>query len=62
MKIKKVSLELGSGGRMMRDFIDQHIVKSFKNPILDELADAAFLPNQMAFTTDSYVVDPICFP
>ncbi len=62
MKIKKVSLELGTGGRMMRDFIDQHIVKSFKNPILDELADAAFLPNQMAFTTDSYVVDPVFFP
>jgi hydrogenase expression/formation protein HypE len=59
---KKVSLELGSGGKMMRDFIDQHIVKSFKNPILGELADSALLPNQMAFTTDSYVVDPIFFP
>ena len=62
VKMKKVSLELGSGGKMMRDFIDQHIVKSFKNPILDELADSALLPNQMAFTTDSYVVDPIFFP
>lgn len=60
--MKKVSLELGSGGKLMRDFIDQHIVKSFKNPILDELADSALLPNQMAFTTDSYVVDPIFFP
>lgn len=62
VKMKKVSLELGSGGKLMRDFIDQHIVKSFKNPILDELADSALLPNQMAFTTDSYVVDPIFFP
>ena len=62
VKMKKVSLELGSGGKMMRDFIDQNIVKSFKNPILDELADSALLPNQMAFTTDSYVVDPIFFP
>ena len=60
--MKKVSLELGSGGKLMRDFIDQHIVKSFKNPILGELADSALLPNQMAFTTDSYVVDPIFFP
>jgi hydrogenase expression/formation protein HypE len=60
--IKKVSLELGSGGKMMRDFIDDHIVKSFKNPILNELSDSALLPNQMAFTTDSYVVDPIFFP
>jgi hydrogenase expression/formation protein HypE len=62
VSIKKVSLELGSGGKMMRDFIDRHIVKSFKNPILDELADSALLPNQIAFTTDSYVVDPIFFP
>ena len=62
MKKKRVSLELGSGGKMMRDFIGQHIVKSFKNPILDELADSALLPNDMAFTTDSYVVDPIFFP
>jgi hydrogenase expression/formation protein HypE len=62
MTIKRVSLELGSGGKLMRDFIDQHIVKSFKNPILGELSDSAHLPNQMAFTTDSYVVDPIFFP
>jgi len=62
MKKKRVSLELGSGGKMMRGFIDQHIVKSFKNPILDELADSALLPDGMAFTTDSYVVDPIFFP
>ncbi len=62
MNKKKVSLELGSGGKMMRDFIDQHIVKSFKNPILDELADSALLPGGMAFTTESYVVDPIFFP
>jgi len=61
-KMKKVSLELGSGGKLMRDFIDQHIVKSFKNPILDELSDSAHLPNRLAFTTDSYVVDPIFFP
>lgn len=61
-KMPRVSLELGSGGRMMREFIDQHIVKTFKNPFLDELADSAHLPNRLAFTTDSYVVDPIFFP
>jgi len=60
--MKKVSLELGSGGKLMRDFIDQHIVKTFKNPFLDELSDSALLPNRIAFTTDSYVVDPIFFP
>lgn len=60
--MKKVSLELGSGGRLMRDFISQHIVKTFKNTFLDELSDSAHLPYQIAFTTDSYVVDPIFFP
>ena len=60
--MKKVSLELGSGGRLMRDFIAHHIVKTFKNPFLDELSDSAHLPHQIAFTTDSYVVDPIFFP
>ena len=58
----KVSLELGSGGKLMRDFIDTHIVKNFANPFLDELLDSAHLPQKIAFTTDSYVVDPIFFP
>ncbi len=62
MKENKVSLELGSGGKMMRDFIDRHIVRAFKNPILGELGDSALLPDGLAFTTDSYVVDPIFFP
>ncbi len=58
----KISLELGSGGRLMRDFIAGRIVPAFKNPILGELADAARLPGGMALTTDSYVVDPLFFP
>lgn len=60
--MERVSLELGSGGKLMRDFIDLHIVKNFKNPYLNELADSARLPQKIAFTTDSYVVDPIFFP
>lgn len=60
--MKKVSLELGSGGKLMRDFISEKIAKTFKNPILDELSDSAHLPQKIAFTTDSYVVDPIFFP
>ena len=60
--MKKVSLELGSGGKLMRDFIAQNIVKTFNNPFLEELSDSAHLPRQIAFTTDSYVVDPIFFP
>ena len=58
----KVSLELGSGGKLMRDFIARHIVPSFRNPYLERLGDASHLPSGIAFTTDSYVVDPIFFP
>jgi hydrogenase expression/formation protein HypE len=38
---------------------------TFDNPILDELLDAAVLEvggSRLAFTTDSFVVDPIFFP
>ena len=59
---KAVSLELGSGGKRMRDFIASHIVPAFHNPFLDDLGDASHLPMGVAFTTDSYVVDPIFFP
>jgi len=61
-KVKKISLEMGSGGKLMRDFIDDYIVKPFNNPFLNELTDSALLPNNIGFTTDSYVVDPIFFP
>jgi len=57
----RVSLELGSGGKLMRDFIEQYIIKNFANPYLGDLSDSAHLPRGMAFTTDSYVVDPIFF-
>ncbi len=60
--MKRISLELGSGGKLMRDFIAGRIVPAFGNPILGELGDAALLPKGIAFTTDSYVVDPIFFP
>jgi hydrogenase expression/formation protein HypE len=58
----KISLELGSGGRLMRDFIAAEIVPSFRNPALADLGDAARLPGGLVFTTDSYVVDPLFFP
>lgn len=60
--MEKIPLELGSGGKMMRDFIDNVIVNAFKNPTLIQLSDSAYLPGKIAFTTDSYVVDPIFFP
>jgi hydrogenase expression/formation protein HypE len=60
--MKKISLELGSGGRLMREFIAGRILPSFRNPVLNELADSGLLPEGIALTTDSYVVDPLFFP
>jgi hydrogenase expression/formation protein HypE len=60
--MNKISLELGSGGRLMRDFIAGRILPSLENPILSELADSGLLPEGIALTTDSYVVDPLFFP
>lgn len=60
--MSRISLELGSGGRLMRDFIAGKIVPAFADPLLGELGDAARLPGGLAFTTDSYVVDPLFFP
>lgn len=58
----KVNLEVGSGGKLMREFISNEIIPVLKNEILMELHDSALLPENIAFTTDSYVVDPIFFP
>jgi hydrogenase expression/formation protein HypE len=55
----------GSGGRLSRELIDHVFVKHFSNPLLDQLSDAAYLKSTneaLAFTTDSYVIDPIFFP
>lgn len=57
-----ISLELGSGGKMMREFISHHVLSTFSNSILNELLDASHLPDGLAFTTDTYVIDPIFFP
>ena len=58
----KVSLDLGNGGKAMRDFIAGRIMPAFKNPLLSPLLDACHLPEGIAFTTDSFVVDPPVFP
>ena len=60
--MEKISLELGGGGKTMRDFLARTILPTFRNARLSPLPDAASLPGEIAFTTDSYVVDPIFFP
>ena len=60
-----VQLAHGGGGRMMRDLIGGLFLANFHSSELAELGDAAILAfdhERLAFTTDSYVVDPIFFP
>jgi hydrogenase expression/formation protein HypE len=65
-----ITLAHGSGGKAMRDLIVDIFVSVFDNPILAPLADQAILDlaslsaqgDRLAFTTDSYVVDPLFFP
>ncbi|MBN2199579.1 MAG: hydrogenase expression/formation protein HypE [Candidatus Aminicenantes bacterium] len=58
----RVSLELGGGGLLMREFLKKHILPSFRSPLLKDLPDAAHVRRETALTTDGYVVDPIFFP
>jgi len=55
----------GSGGRLMHQLIGELFIKHFSNSILDEQTDAAILDiglSEIAFTTDSFVIDPLFFP
>jgi len=50
---------------MMRRLIEDMFAPAFKNPFLDEMGDGAVIQigdQKIAFTTDSYVVDPLFFP
>ncbi|WP_237322518.1 hydrogenase expression/formation protein HypE [Vibrio sp. vnigr-6D03] len=65
-----ITLSHGSGGKAMRDLVEKEIVAAFENPLLTPLEDQARIPlsqlaeygDRLAFTTDSFVVDPIFFP
>ncbi len=64
-----VQLAHGGGGRLMRDLIQGMFVRAFALTGTDgsevELHDSAVVPtggSRLAFTTDSYVVRPLCFP
>jgi hydrogenase expression/formation protein HypE len=62
---EKIVLAHGSGGRLMHDLIKQIFLPRFRNPFLEPLDDSARIFNRegsIAFTTDSYVVNPLFFP
>ncbi len=64
-KENKILLGHGSGGKLMHDLIESVFMKYFGNTILNEQTDSAILPvssDEIAFTTDSFVIDPLFFP
>lgn len=66
---RTITLAHGSGGKAMRDLIEDIFVGGFDNPLLSELEDQARvnlaqlgeMGDRLALTTDSYVIDPIFF-
>ena len=59
-----VLLAHGSGGTLSHDLVAGQLLSRIGNPTLDRLDDSAVLEakGRIAFTTDSYIVDPIFFP
>lgn len=54
----------GGGGRLMQQLLDRIIHPEFSNPLLDQKHDSAVFSlgaQKIAFTTDSYVVNPLFF-
>ena len=65
-----VTMAHGSGGRAMQQMIERMFLAAFDNAWLSEREDGARLAlgdlsaqgDRLAFTTDSYVIDPLFFP
>lgn len=65
-----VQLAHGSGGQAMQQLINSLFMQAFDNPWLAEQEDQARLDlatltaagDRLAFSTDSYVIDPLFFP
>lgn len=68
--MKSVQLAHGSGGQAMQQLIGDLFMQAFANPRLAEQEDQARLDlaalaargDRLAFSTDSYVIDPLFFP
>jgi hydrogenase expression/formation protein HypE len=61
---KTILLAHGSGSKLSRELIETRLLRPLGNEILAKLDDSAVLDveGRIAFTTDSYVVNPIFFP
>jgi hydrogenase expression/formation protein HypE len=62
---KNVLLAHGGGGKLSHQMIQKIFISQFKNDLLDPLHDGAMFTlggARCAFSTDSYVINPIFFP
>jgi len=62
---RTIELGHGSGGVLTRALIREVFLKTFDNPALAPLMDSALVEagaDEVAFTTDAYVVQPLIFP
>lgn len=65
-----INMAHGSGGKAMRDLIEDVFLSAFDNPLLALMEDQAVMSlaslaahgDRLAFTTDTYVVSPLFFP
>ena len=65
MKNHTIVLDHGSGGLLSHELTEKIMLPAFDNPVLSRLDDSAVIESQkgrMAFSTDSFVVDPLFFP
>ncbi len=65
MTTEKILLDHGSGGKVAHRLTKELLLPLFDNPLLAQLHDGAIFelaPGRLAFSTDTFVVDPIFFP
>lgn len=62
---REIMLAHGSGGKLSHQLIEKLVLRQFRNELLAPLHDGAVFSlggERVAFSTDSYVVNPIFFP
>lgn len=61
--MERIMMAHGSGGRLSHELIRTLFQKHLGNPYLDQMNDASIMPGQeqIAVTTDSFVVSPLFF-
>lgn len=65
MASARIKMAHGSGGRLSNELINELFFPAFNNPVLNQANDGALITvdsRRLAFSTDSFVVNPYFFP